>query len=622
MSLDFPEMAEMHPARLIPPIVKHGLISQDDWKRLQVAIDSNDLQAFVEVAIPLCQDNVPLFALLFLKFDDMPHIYAEWSKVRKHNRILIRLPRSFGKTQIFTFATIIHRVCYSVVPNSIHEDPRILALFETRDRANDRMLVVRQLFESGGPGGLIGQVFRGPAGTAWAGMSIPEIASRFGEWNNRTISLPHPRGLHKPDPNVRSLSPGEATVGFHPKIILADDLVGQKTAGSQKRRETLSKWFNEAIVPMFRPYTKFWAPHTLFHDDDLNRELEKREVYYTMILTALNRFPDREDFTEVRDEMGILTGIELTRKGEELKSLWPCPTHTEANCPMTEAHMREVGEHRPVRSLILQWLENPLKFALQMMHIIRHVDSGSVKPWMLRFFCTDPNDRRIGTVATWHADWESWVEEYPDAGLARYPPKIVHFGPEGVTEEPKGPVKSAIERCVHGWDLAFGKLRTNDRTVCARMYRTTDKRYFTVFDKGRWKHDQVWRKIVLNAVTDPWKKPDEVALEVDAEQIYPQEVSKLMREMGVHDRFKLTEIRRTKDKDTVFQNSGLPVTMSNGFSYVDVDDEDAIMEMLSVTADQTGGHDDCLDAKVNAYGRIRNTTRMMPGFFSEPLPAR
>lgn len=537
-------------------------------------------------------------------------------------------------TELFTKAALIHRICYSVVQGSKYADPRVLALFETRDRANDRMLIVRQLFDSGGPGGLIGAVFRGAPKfqdgrpTPWAGMAIPEIASKFGEWNSRTISLPHPDGGPKSDPNVRALSPGEATVGFHPRLVLADDIVGPKTADSQRRREVLSKWFGEAVAPMFKTYTVFWGPHTLFHEDDLNRELQKTGNYYLMEHAALDRFPTKDDYVEVVDEQGVRTGVELTPHGEELKPLWGCPLYSEAECPAFNPRHIDPNMggimHRPVKDLIMQWLENPFRFALQYMHLIRRTDQASVKPWMVRFFVTNPDDRRIGTVAKWHANWAEWREQFPEAGLAKDPPLVVYFGKNGYATERGGPIISPVVKCVHGWDLGFGKKKTSDRTALCRTYRTADNRYFNMFHAGRWRHDLVWDKVVTNAMTDPIRTPDEIAMEVDVEQLYHVEVAKLMREKGVQSLFKLTEVIRESDKDIEFVNSGLPLTMVNGDWFMDLDDdgaEGAVQEVFRVTPDQQGGHDDCLDAGVNSYKRIRHIRKRKPGHIGKPLPS-
>lgn len=614
-----------------PPEVKYGLLSKADYDALGAAMAAGDLLSWAKIAVPLCEDNVPLFGVLFLKKHPMPHIWREWEEIQKYPRILIRLPRGHAKTDLFTFTTLVHRIAYSVIPGSKHEDPRVLAIFEDRKRANDRMKAVMQVFETGGPGGLIGAIFRGSrtfAGgepTPWADMGIVEIAKKFGEWNNGRINLPHPRRMAKPDPNVASITPNEGSVGFHPRVILGDDIVGEKAARSEAKRKALSAWWAQAIGPMIKPYTRVWLPHTVYHRDDLNREIELTNTMYLMRMDALDRFPSAEDFREVRDEKGVLVGVELTPEGEKLKPLWGCPEFSEAECPAFDpSHVDPaVGGimHRPVKDLILQWKTRPMFFAQQFMHVIRNTDLTSVPEWMLRFFCSDPNCPDLWKPSAWHVDWEDWRIENPDAGLSKVVPHVVLFTKDGLQLEKGGDV-SPIDRAVHGWDLAFGRHRTNDRTVCARMFRTKDRHFLTIFEKGRWRHDQVWRKVVLHAVTDPFHKPDEVALEVDAEQIYPLEVKKLMREMKVEDRFRLTEITRTKDKDTEFQNSGLPVTMSNGFFFVDHHDDDAIRELLAVTPDQQGGHDDCLDAAVNAYRRLRQGGGVRPGFFGKPLPAR
>jgi hypothetical protein len=590
--------------------VEHGLLTQRQADRLQGAVEDNDTQAYLDTAIPVCEDNELLFINLFMGMQIPPFLARRWAEIKRYPKKLIRMPRQTGKTSLFTTGLIIHRFCYASVPRSIHEDGRALVLLETKERIADRLKPIKQIIKGGGPGHLIGTAFKAPDGRplhAWA--------NEDGSWDANSISFPHPRGFLRPDPVIRFLAPGMGTVGFAPKDVLGDDIVGTRSAGSEKKRQNLSNWFGQDVEPMFKPYTRFWGSHTVFHPEDINAELASSGSYRLIEEKGLNRMPRHEDYERVYDDEGMVTDIRINPSGRDLVSVWGCPTHDEEECPLTEAHMAEVGYHRPVRDLLMQHARNPNRFALQYMHIIRRTDQASVKPWMIRFFVKDPDDPRIGKVANKHVDWSEWRENNPAAGLQSDAPTVVCFNSSGqVIEEKGGPVVTRVERSIHGWDLAIGKKTTNDRTVCCRCYRTTDKRYFNIFEKGRWRHDQVWRMMVNLATTDPVRPADDVAIEVNNfQEIYRHEVLKLMRKMNAHDRFTVSEVRRVSDKDVTFMKSGLPITMSNGFWFMDLDDDDAYDEITSVTPDQTGGRDDVLDGAVNAYLRARHTAKIMPG---------
>lgn len=525
-------------------------------------------------------------------------------------------------TTVFTNALMAHRVSYSTVRGSRYEDARVLAAFETQQRAVQRLGKIQQLFEMGGPGGLIAAVFRGPEGTPQAGMSIPEMAKAFGAWDAHSIDVPHPRGRFKPDPTIVALAPGMATVGYGPSDIVMDDLVGTKTANSPKKTENLRKWVMQDIMPMAAKGTvNVWVPHTVFQRDDLNRQLESSKMFYLLEVAALQRMPTKLDFRPIYDKgSDTIVDVELTESGRALRSAWPCPLGDEVACEpfgrAGEKHKAEVGYHRPVKELLGWYQSEPLAFYLQGMHKIVGSDLNTVKPWMLRFYTMDPDSHHIGKPAPWHREWDEWSKDKPDVRLDSGAPPVVLLTQRGeVIERRNGEPVGKIDACVQAWDLAVGKTTRNDRSVCCTMYRSLDKRYFARFKADRWRHDVVWRMIASLAATNPIMRPREVGVEVNGfSEVYKDEGAKAMKALNLHDSIRITEVRRTRDKDKTFAESGLPVAMQNGLFYVDVDDNDSIEELLSVMPDQSGGHDDIFDSAVNAYPLIRHAKKLMPGF--------
>jgi phage terminase large subunit-like protein len=599
-------------------------MSEAEHWAVQGALADNDLEAFARVAVPLCENSILLFACLFMGQDLPPHIASRWNEVDEHNKVLIRLARQTAKTTIWTNALMAQRVCYATVPGSVHNDAKVLALFETRDRAVERMRPIRKLL---GDNALINAVFRGAEGTKWEGMSIAQMASQGGAWSDFTIDVPHPLGQFRADPTIRALAPGMATVGFSPTVILMDDLVGTKTADSPKKTENLRRWVTQDVLPMAKAYTKVLVPHTVFQTEDLNRQLEKTKTFYLLQVPALNRMPSRLDYEPIY-KGDTVVDIKLTGTGRGLQSCWPCPGGDEDACPaFDEDHFKNkrspiyAGYHRPLKDLLLQYETDPVAFALQYMHKIVASDLASVKRWVMRFHTTNPDDPRIGKVAPYHKEWSEWAEKFPEARIPKDPPRVHYLAPDGkVYDERGGQPISTVEDCAQAWDLAIGRKTRNDYTVCATLYRTNLKTFYAKFRRGKWRHDTVWRMIGSFALTNPIRRPREVGVEVNNfSEVYKEEGAKAMREMGLHDSVRVTEVRRTKDKDRTFAESGLPVAMMNGLVSFDLADEEAILEILSVMPDQSGAHDDCLDALVNCYPLIRAASGLTPGFLGKPI---
>ena len=144
----------------------------------------------------------------------------------------------------------------------------------------------------------------------------------------------------------------------------------------------------------------------------------------------------------------------------------------------------------------------------------------------------------------------------------------------GVRDYKDGALLGKVEDCVQAWDLAFGREKRNDYTACATIYRISNGWYIVRVKKGKWRHDQVWRMIASLALTNPIRRPREVGVEVNNfSQVYKEEGAKAMRELGIHDSVRISEVRRTRDKDRVLAESGLTIAMMNGLVYFDVDDD-------------------------------------------------
>lgn len=564
-----------------PAPVRLGFISAEDYATILDCVARADKESYAMLAKRLCCGNVPLFGHLFFKHKEMPHLWPQWKEIEDgdYDKVMIRVFRGGGKTALFTTAKVLHDVCYSTVKGSGYEDTRLLCVFATTPRAKERMETIKGAFEDN-------EMLR---------LAFGDIKAMARTWGDLVINLPHPSGRLREDPVLKCATPKTKTLGMHPSVIIGDDIVDPDEARYDGQRARLRSWWDNTIAPMAaKSGVKVFLPHTPFHEDDLNMNLERSQAFRLIKIPWLNRVPEAADCDFVYRD-GVLRDVTLTPQGKRrLKSAWPCPVGPDWDCAGKKCKVTN-GYHRPLKEALMEWRENPRRFYSQGMLMIQAPDSASIRRDMLRFYVRNPNDPRVGKVSKHHEDMD-WG--------SRQPPTIKAF-----------PDAKDIAYSVHAWDFAYGKKRTSDKTCLCRLYRSKDGYYFAAFHAGRWGRDLIVKKVVGYAQTDDVgsggksviRKPEVVAVEGGGQQsFWEEDVDRLLREQGIRDNFKLRVVQRTKDKDTMFVESLLPNAMGEGLIYVDEDDDEAVHELLSITADESSAHDDRFDALVNAYPHCRH----------------
>lgn len=560
----------MHVER--PPLaVEVGLLSQRDFAYLDECRRNKDSRTWREYTLKLVKGNIPLWNVFILGYDHTPHMVGVYEEMVKYQKRLVRIPRDHSKSW-WALGETVHDVCFSTVPGSGYEDPRILLVQETASIAAKSVLAVRNVIEKGGPNGVINLLFG-------------DLAREASAWKENLLWLGS--GDMSKDPTLEAIGVNGAVTGGHPKRVRFDDAVTKKNARTAHMRRLHRDWFFETLDPMFSPGTEVTSYHTPYYVDDMNATMYKSGEYRLIERKALTRKPSKEDFTEVYDSVGVRIGVELTARGMELNALWPCPLGT-GNCPNTKQHYEDYGVHRSVEYLLHEkFVKNPSSFSGQFMMDLVNDAETRIKEPMLRFYSF--RKELVGEPSDYN---EHPVIAFPDA--------------------------SAIVTAVHGWDHAIGKKRQHDRTALARAYRTESNDVFYINKAGRWDFTTVVSMMESNFRTDPILRPKVIATEgLGFQEAYSELLGKTSREI-----LPIETLKNAVDKDTALADSGILQHMMNGKVFIDIEDEETVEELLAFTPEQRS-HDDIVDAMRIAFNMVKKYTRPKAGFVkSRHDPAR
>lgn len=80
-------------------------------------------------------------------------------------------------------------------------------------------------------------------------------------------------------PSVTALGIGAVSTGTRADLLVCDDIVDVKAIRSQAERERVKTFFRENLVNLLEPDGRLWTVFTPWHQDDLNADLKKNDVY-------------------------------------------------------------------------------------------------------------------------------------------------------------------------------------------------------------------------------------------------------------------------------------------------------------------------------------------------------
>lgn len=553
-----------------PPAVRYGLLSQEKWNEMQEALQAEDRERFLKLAVAECCGNPPLFGHIFLGYDVMPHFVPVWMAVENNDDILIHLPRSHGKSVAIGITLPLHHICYSTIEGSGYEEMSILLLQESTTAAQGTVKAIQEALEPPGPD------WRPQPGEVRKDLiqqAFGDLKGQARTWNNDTISLMGKTASKEYTLYGRGVQ--SAITGAHPKYIICDDVVTRENSKTEHLRDSMWKWWTQTLLGVKDPGTKTIILGTPYYDDDLYQRLMETNNYKVIKRPALNDPIEDEDFDVEYDEEGEkIEDIHITEKGERLKALWPCPLGT-GNCPRTEEHFDEYGQHRPVEFLIKKYLENPVGFATQFMLEVLGSQDSRIKPSMLRFYSHEESD--IGQATEYN--------EYP---VKRFP------HPEDVVA------------VVHSWDHAIGKKSAHDNTAFARAIRTKKNNVFFDVRAGKWGFEEAIRKMESFYESEPFGQPRAIVTEaVGFQEAYSESLMERSKKM-----LPIEPVKKGVDKDQFLVESQLLTAMTNGQVFFDIHDKETLKELLAFTPDGSSGyHDDRVDAVALAFNYIKDAAK-------------
>lgn len=526
-------------------------------------------QAAVKWVRETCMGRPLVFGYYFLGKRILDHIAEIDALIRPRKRAIVRIGRGLAKSVTYAEVETQHDICYALVPSSGYQDPRILIAQESGEAAKFTMNSIRGPLQTGGPYGLIHAAFN------VNGKTIPELATT---WAGDNLVIPA-AGTTGKNPTVLVTSVGGALQGLHPKKVILDDVATQKNSRTPHQRSIIKNWAQLSLFGTFSQNTKVWSLCTPVAQGDFNDWLASEGGYTVIERPALSRWPTTADYERVLDDAGKLVSVRITEAGRDLASRWPCPLGT-GNCPGTDEHELEVGEHQSVEWLLDAMLRDPLGFASQRMLKLTSDEEARFHVNDMRFFSFDR--RMVGKTA----------ENYNASEILAFPDK------------------KDIIASVHAWDHAFGKKRVNNETSMSAHYRDKGGNVFGKTLAGRWSVDEVLDMVPRRWDTDPFHKPMAVVMEAIGGQRDRSELVLVDRHRERRNRPlpPIEMITTAPDKDTALIESGLPAAVVNGVFYWEYEDKETIEQALMFTPSQRFA-DDRVDSNRLAFQRIRSAVR-------------
>lgn len=548
----------------LPQAVTSGLMDRHEWSELNGAAET-DHTTWRAMMVGLAARSNLLFTNLFFESNnDIPPFMVEVERriqkaQERYQAVNLCLPRGHTKSSSRIIADSMRLICLSTVEElPDFADPRILLIQASKPVAIKTTLAIKNELEF----------------NARIKAVFGDIRRNAIEWGKDTLWVRNRAVSASKEPTFMATGLLAGQTGFHPYHIKGDDVTTYESGRTKGRRQHGVEWYGTTVRPTKEPQTQEEWTYTPYFDGELTHTFEKDTSRLQIRMPALNR-PLKSNDYEILMRDGERIGVAITPDGMDLKALWPCPLGT-GNCPNTEAHYAEYGLHRSVEWLIYeQYLENPFRFTTQYMLLRASEQDTRIKPDMLRFWT---RNRANAGAANKYNDVEDG---------ARY---LDHDELRRVT------IKSA-----HAWDTALGKTKAHDRTVGCVAYRTKDNDMIARFPhKGRWGPVQVRKLMDAMFQFEDVKKPIYPVVEnANFEKVMAAEAAEAGTFVKVVERE-----RANSDKDVALSESGLLGHMLMGKVFLELEDDDAISELLSFRQDMGHEHDDVVDALRLAYQEL------------------
>jgi hypothetical protein len=226
------------------------------------------------------------------------HHHDDWNKGLSESRYYcVKASRDHGKSVFF--------MSYALWLAAFNPKTHVMIFSHSLEQTLEHMRFIRNLIENTD----ILQELR-PKGERWA--------KSYFEFNNGS--------------RMMAKSVGGATRGFHPDVVVCDDILWGTTASELAKT---ADWFYGVLLPVLHHSSRLMMVGTPFSYNDLYAELEEKETFRVETYPAINMkgeplWPDRWDLDALEHRRQSMPAIQFSREYlcepiHDLASMFPMP---------------------------------------------------------------------------------------------------------------------------------------------------------------------------------------------------------------------------------------------------------------------------------------------------------
>ena len=238
-------------------------------------------ELLVEMDINMSKRSFKYFFETVLGFDYADH-HAQWDEGLKDNRYYcVKASRDHGKSVFF--------MSYALWIAAFNPNTHIMVFSHSLEQTLEHMRFIRNNID-----GAACLHHLKPGGIPWR--------KAYFEFTNGS--------------RIMAKSVGGGTRGFHPDVVVCDDILWG-TTGSELQRA--ADWFYGVLLPVLHHTGKMMMVGTPFSYNDLYAELEKKETFQVETYPAINRegeplWPERWSLEALEQRRLSMPAIQFTRE--------------------------------------------------------------------------------------------------------------------------------------------------------------------------------------------------------------------------------------------------------------------------------------------------------------------
>ena len=244
---------------------------------------SDDMNAFIhEMDTKMAEKSFKYFFTEILGFHYSGH-HESWDEgLTDHRYYVVKASRDHGKSTLF--------MAYGLWIAAYNPGTHIMIFSHSLEQTLEHMRFIRNSIESAP----ILRHLKPDAGRPWA--------KSYFEFTNGS--------------RLMAKSVGGATRGFHPNVVICDDILWG-TTGSELQRA--ADWFYGVLLPVLHHGSRLMMVGTPFSYNDLYAELEKRETFRVETYPAINTdgtalWPERWDLASLEERRLSMPAIQFSRE--------------------------------------------------------------------------------------------------------------------------------------------------------------------------------------------------------------------------------------------------------------------------------------------------------------------